>query len=160
MNVSSTAGYMLDSRDFYHLPPYLDSIFLQRKYVVEGLSLAQIAALIFSSKDAVRRGLKKAGIKIREPHVPHNGRQSQPRFGQWRIKGKVIELKIEQRVIDAIREMNGNGLSLRAISRCLAKMQIATKCRGKKWHPEMVKRILEADQKGSIFNGQQPCNAH
>jgi hypothetical protein len=114
--------------------------------VVEGLSLAQIADQIFSSKEAVRSGLLAAGIPVREPNIPHNGRQSQPRFGQRRIKGKTVEQKTERRVIDAIREMYANGLPLRAIARCLDQMQISTKCRGKKWHPEMIKRILAAEK--------------
>lgn len=51
--------------------------------------------------------------------------------------------KTEQRVIDAIRQMKDEGLSLRAIARCLDGMKVPTKNRGKKWHPEMVKRILD-----------------
>ncbi|MBT4792006.1 MAG: hypothetical protein HON90_10575, partial [Halobacteriovoraceae bacterium] len=34
-------------------------------------------------------------------------------------------------------------LSLRAIARCLDEMKVPTKQRGKKWHPEMVRRILD-----------------
>ena len=38
--------------------------------------------------------------------------------------------------------MKQEGLGLRAIARCLEQMKVPTKSQGKKWHPEMVKRIL------------------
>jgi hypothetical protein len=56
----------------------------------------------------------------------------------------VTEHKAETRVVAAIREMKANGLDLRAIARCLDEMKIPTKRQGKKWHPEMVRRILAA----------------
>jgi hypothetical protein len=141
LNVSSTLDYLIDSIEYNHAPKYLDKDFLHQKYVVEGLSTAQIASQIFSSKDSVQKGLRLVGIPARVPHQPH-GRQSQPRYGQKRVEGKVGEHKTEQRVINAVREMRANGLTLRAIASCLGEMKVPTKCRGKKWHPEMVKRIL------------------
>jgi hypothetical protein len=132
-----------DNLEFMLIPPYRNPIMLHQKYVGEGLSLAQIAEEFFSSKEAVREGLIRAGIAVREPHLPHNGRQSQARFGERRVKGKTVELKTEQRVIDAIQEMRANGLGFRPIARCLTQMQIPTKCRGQRWHPEMVRRIVE-----------------
>jgi hypothetical protein len=47
-------------------------------------------------------------------------------------------------VVDSIKQMKIEGLSLRAIARCLDQMKIPTKLKGKKWHPEMIKRILES----------------
>ncbi len=93
------------------------------------------------------QGLSAEGTQIgwhpsSVPHQPH-GRQSQPRYGQKKVEGKVAYHRTEQRVINAVREMRANGLTLRAIASCLGEMKIPTKCRGKKWHPEMVKRILE-----------------
>ncbi len=135
---------MPDTIEYYHAPLYLDNRFLHQKYLVEGLFIAQISALIFSSKEAVRRGLERASIPIREPHLPHHGRQSQPRYGQKRSSGQLAEHKTEQRVVNAIREMRANGLGLRAIARCLDEMKVPTKARGRKWHPTMVQRIIQA----------------
>ncbi len=73
----------------------------------------------------------------------HHGRPAQLKFGQRVIKDLLIDHKSEQRVVDSIRQMKDEGLSLRAIARCLDQMKVPTKMRGKKWHPEMVKRILD-----------------
>lgn len=95
-----------------------------------------------SSKQTVRKELLKANIKLRgKSH--HNGNPSQVKFGQRVVKKKLIDHKVEQRVIDAVRRMRDEGLSLRAIARCLDEMKVPTKQQGKKWHPEMVKRIIK-----------------
>jgi hypothetical protein len=133
--------------DILKLPdaaPYKDAAFLRQKYVTEGLSIKQISSQIFSSKDAVRRGLIRAGIKIREPHKGH-GRVAQPRYGQKLQNGKVAEHLTEKRVVRAILDLRTQGLSLRQIAKFLIQMKVSTKRRGKAWHPEMVKRILEVN---------------
>ena len=48
----------------------------------------------------------------------------------------------ESRVIKAVDELRSQGLSLRQIAKFLDQIGVPTKCRGKKWHPEMVKRLL------------------
>lgn len=86
-------------------------------------------------------GLIKAGIPLREACLPH-GRQSQPKYGQRKLKGNVVEYKLEQKIINAVAQMSEQGLSLRQIAKNLSAMGVPTKCDGKKWHPEMVKRLL------------------
>jgi len=117
--------------------------FLHQKYVVQGLSLAQIAVEICSSKDAVRRGLIEGGINIREPHLPHHGRESQPAFGRRRVKGSTVEVQVESRVIKAILDLKARGMGLREIARTLSQIGVPTKAKGKGWHPQMLKRIIE-----------------
>jgi hypothetical protein len=63
---------------FSPVPLYKDKSFLHQKYVVEGLSLAQISSQIFSSKEAVRQNLIRFGSPLREAHLPH-GRSAQPK---------------------------------------------------------------------------------
>jgi len=109
---------------------------------VEGLSIAQISAQIFSSQEAVRRGLLKVGIALREAHKPHRN-PSQVRYGQKKQRGRPVRHLDEERVITAIQEMRQQGLSLRQIASFLSKIGVPTKKRGKGWHPEMVKRVLE-----------------
>lgn len=135
---------ILDLLEFPHTPLFRQNNVLQQKYVVEGLSIAQIAKEFLSSKEAVRKGLFNAGVALREQHKPH-GRQSQPRYGQHKIKGKVIEYKLEQKIVMAIKQMHAQGLSLREIAKNLSAMGVPTKCNGIKWHPEMVKRIIMAN---------------
>jgi len=132
---------LIDTIDFSHTPPYRQPGFLHQKYVKEGLSIGQIAAKIPSSKEAVRKGLIRAGIPIREPHKPH-GHPSRPRYGQKIRKGKEEPHRYEQHIIEAIIDMRAKGLSLREIAKILTQMKIPTKERGKGWHPEMVKRII------------------
>ena len=110
--------------------------------MVEGLSLSQIAAEIFSSKEAVRASLKRFDIPIREAHKPHNGRLSEPRYGVKLRSGRAAPHLAEQQMIESIRELRGQGLTLRKIAEILTSMGVPTKKRGKRWHPEMVKRIL------------------
>lgn len=85
-----------------------------------------------------------AGILLRKVNKPH-GRQSQPKYGERRVNGAVVEYKQEQKVISAVKQMQELGLSLRQIAQYLSTMGVPTKCDGKKWHPEMVKRILNKD---------------
>ncbi|PIU01301.1 MAG: hypothetical protein COT74_02020 [Bdellovibrionales bacterium CG10_big_fil_rev_8_21_14_0_10_45_34] len=131
--------------EFSYIPAYNDPLFLHQKYTLENLSIAQISRLIGSSKEAVRRGLERYQIPIREKSR-HHGNPSQPRYGQKVVKGRSTEFKAEQRVITAIQEMKAQGLSLRQIAKVLDQMGISTKCRGKKWHPEMVKRVLASSK--------------
>jgi hypothetical protein len=112
-----------------------------QKYIEDGLSIRQIAALVVSSKEAVRTEILRHGISLREKSQ-HHGRPAQAKFGQRVIKDQLVNNKAEQRVVDSIRQMRAEGLSLRAIARCLDQMKVPTKSQGKKWHPEMIKRIL------------------
>ena len=133
---------------FSTVPQHKDPVLLQQKYVVEGRSIRQIAAELLSSKEAVRQGLITAGIPLRLPHLPHHGRQSQPKFGYRRNEGKVIEMKVEQKIVDAVTAMKARGLSLRQIAETLTQLGISTKRRGQRWHPEMVSRMLCPESKG------------
>jgi len=61
---------------FFHIPQYKNETFLRERYLEIGLSIAQIAHEISSSKSTVRTGLLKCGIPVREDHLPHNNRLS------------------------------------------------------------------------------------
>jgi hypothetical protein len=137
----SSSSYPTDIISFNVVPMYKSASFLHQQYVVNQLSIRQIANLCVSSKEAVRSNLHQFKIPLREKSKPH-GRQPQLKFGHKRIKGKLDDHCGEQRVIKVVAQMKDEGLSLRAIARCLDEMKIPTKCRGKKWHPEMVKRAL------------------
>lgn len=111
--------------------------------MVEGLSARQIAKEIVSSKMAVLDGLARFGIPVREPHF-HHGHPSQQRYGQKYRNHKLIEHKTEQRVISVVKDLHDKGLSLHQIAKILNDMKIVTKERGKRWHQEMVRRILQS----------------
>jgi hypothetical protein len=128
---------------FYIDPLFKNKNFLTQKYVLEGLSARQIAKEIFSSKTAVLEALVRFGIPIREPHQ-HHGHPSQPRYGKRFHKNKLIDYKVEKNIASIIKDLKAQGFSLRRIVRMLNTMAIPTKCRGKAWHPEMVRRVLRA----------------
>jgi len=96
--------------------------------------------MIFSSKSAVRNGLIKHGIEIREKSQ-HHGNPAQVKYGQRVVQKSLVVHKTEQRTIDTINQMKDEGLSLRAIARCLNQMKVPTKKRGESWYPEMIKRL-------------------
>ena len=126
---------------FSPVPLYKDKSFLHQKYVTEGLSTAQIASQIFSSKAAIRENLIRFEIPLRDAHLSH-GRPAQPKFGEKVRQGRVVTHLAEKRVIEAVLDMRRNGMSLRQIAKFLTKIGIPTKRRGVAWHPEMVKRLL------------------
>ncbi|MBI2601868.1 MAG: recombinase family protein [Deltaproteobacteria bacterium] len=122
-------------------PLYKNKFFLTQKYVHEGYSAGQIAQAIFSSKSAVTAALARFEIPIREAHL-HHGHPSQAKFGEKIRKGTAVVHLVEQRVVDTVKNLKAEGLSRRKIAEILDQMKVPTKQRGKKWHPEMVKRIL------------------
>lgn len=128
---------------YSHTFAYKNKFFLTQKYVVEGLSARQIATQIFSSKSTVTANLARFGIPLRDPHLPH-GNPSQPKYGDKIRKGKAVDHVAEKRVVETVRMLNADGISLRKIARMLDQMKIPTKCRGKKWQAEMVRRILNS----------------
>ena len=130
-----------DFSPFVHTSLFKNKEFLQQKYVAEGLSIAQIAEQIVSSKEAVRKALVRFCLPIRQACLPH-GRPAQPRFGLSYRRQALINYKPEQRVIDTIVELKSQGMSLRQIARTLSKLKIPTKLSGVAWHPMMVKRVL------------------
>lgn len=137
----SSSIHLIGTTDFFAIPQYKNKFFLTQKYIEEGYSARQIAKEIFSSKSTVTAALAKFDIPIREPHLPH-GHLSQPKFGKQIRKGKAVVHLIEQRVIETVRKLKEEGLSLRKIAEVLDQMKVPTKERGKRWHPEMVRRIL------------------
>ena len=118
-----------------------NKVVLHQKYVVERLSIRQIAAKFASSKTAIRNALIASDIPLRErwknPHRLHN-----LPFGKKLWRGRVIDYKREQEVINSILKMHGDRFSNTAIAHALTAMKSPTKKRRSKWHPEMVRQIV------------------
>jgi hypothetical protein len=133
---------VIDSLRLFEVPIWKNHSFLHQKYIIEGLSIRQISTLVMSSKEAVRKELLIQKVPLRDKSQ-HHGHPAQLRYGHRFTQSQLIENKTEQRTIEAIKQMKQEGLSLRAIARCLSQIKVPTKNRGKKWHPEMVRRILE-----------------
>ena len=84
----------------------------------------------------------KVGTKLRADGQGH-GNPSQLRFGYRKESGKVVLHKGEQQVVQAIKDFRIEGLTLRQISQRMTALRIPTKNGQEKWHPMMVKRIID-----------------
>jgi hypothetical protein len=126
---------------YYTIPLFKNKIFIQQKYLVEGLSANQIADEIDCSRMTVLDALVKFGIPVREPYY-HHGHPSQPRYGKKYQKRLLTSHQIEQRVIGVVSQLRKSGLTLRQIAQVLSDMKVPTKCHGESWHPEMIRRII------------------
>lgn len=141
---------LVDFLTLVELPAFRNPGYVHQKYVTEGLSVGQIALQCRVSKEAIRKAVKDSGIGLRRPHK-HHGHPSQPRYGERISQGKAVPHMAEMRVVRAVADMHKDGLTLRQIAAYLDKIGVPTKNRGKKWHPEMVNRILnQVPQQPSI----------
>jgi len=122
-------------------PRFRDTAFLQLNYVGKGLSVGQIARRIRSSKDAVRRGLIRAGVELREPHQPH-GNPSIPKFGVRKGRGGLHRDRAEQATIALAQSLREQGRSLRRVATELEVRGVPTKLKSTRWHAESARRVL------------------
>lgn len=122
-------------------PPIEISSLLQ-DYEEKGLSLRQIAAQKVHSRSTIQKNLKRADIKLRAPGQSH-GNPSQLRFGYRKHACKVVTHMGEQQVIAAIKDLRGEGMTLRQIAFRMRVLRIPSKNGKTKWHPMMVKRVLD-----------------
>jgi hypothetical protein len=133
---------VFDTIDFIIEALWKDKDFLHQKYVLEGLSIAQIAAQILSSREAIRMGLIDCGIKRKSQGKP-GLRPAQVPYGYRLSNGVMVPHLGEQKVISSIKKMTDEGLSYRKICEFLISVGVPTKNRGQSWHPEMIRRVLD-----------------
>lgn len=134
--------YLSVTIEFIHTKQWKSKTLLIEKYVEKRLSIAQIAEEIASSKSTIRSALKRFKIPIREKGNP-GFRPAQVPFGYRRERGLLAPYLEEQKIIEAIMKMADGGVSYRKICEFLSTMKVPTKMRGRKWHPEMIRRILK-----------------
>jgi hypothetical protein len=120
---------VIDTIDFIHEQLWKDKDFLHQKYVLEGLSIAQIAAQILSSREAVRMGLIEHGIKRKGQGKP-GLRPAQVPYGYRLSNGVMVPHLGEQKVISSVKKMSNEGLSYRKICEFLISVGVPTKNRG------------------------------
>lgn len=113
--------------------------FLHEKYVVEKLSIAEIARLTSSSESTVLKYLRKAGVKSRGVAGKSKSRLA---YGEaWRHK-QVVPHKAELATIERINSLRSQGFSYWKIAEILNSMKVPTKTRRGKWHARYVQKIL------------------
>ncbi|MBI4040967.1 MAG: recombinase family protein [Deltaproteobacteria bacterium] len=92
------------------------------------------------SKSFVLGLLKQYKISLRPKHDNVGKNPNQP-FGYQIYHGKRCKDKNKQKTIDLIRNLHTAGQSFRQICYELY-LQDITRRKGGKWHPQMIKRIL------------------
>jgi IS30 family transposase len=112
-------------------------------YEKKGLSLRQIAAQKVHSRSTIQQNLKRADVRLRAPGHGH-GNPAQLRFGLKKKEGTVSSHKGEQLIIEVIMDFRDDGLTFRQIAQRMTALNIRSKNGKKKWHPMMVKRIIDA----------------
>ena len=106
--------------DFPVFPKYLDAAFLRQKYVDEGLSTAQIAALVFSARSTITKYLKRHGIPLRSEDMAHALRKGQMAFGEHTRKGKVKAHQRELVAIEKMKSLRAKGYSYHRVAEILS----------------------------------------
>ena len=128
------------------LPLYRNKIFLHEQYVESGLNISEISRLIFSSRAAVRNGLRRAGIDLRaQDELPKS--KSQLRYGEALRKRQTIEHKRELAAIGKMRALRNEGFSYWKIAAVLNSMRVPTKTGRSQWHARFVQKVLDQLQK-------------
>ncbi|MGE3609321.1 MAG: recombinase family protein [Bacteriovoracaceae bacterium] len=87
--------------------------------------------------------MKRADVQPRPPGHGH-GNPSQLRFGFRKEAGKIVAHLGEQQVIGAVKDLKAEGMTLRQIAQRMMALRIPSKNGKIKWHPMMIKRILDS----------------
>lgn len=131
----------------YLINPALTKDVLNQKYVVEKLTIGQIAKENLCSKATVSKYLHLYGFQVSKRGAsllnPPN-----PAYGERRYRKKIVKNHAEQQVITLILKLNKSGLSLRAIARMLNNMNVPTRRGDGKWHHEVIKSIIKKFKQG------------
>ncbi len=96
----------------------------------------------FRSRSTILKKLKTVDVQLRAPS--HNyGNPAQLKFGYKKIEGKVIPHEGERLIEEAIKDFGADGLTYRQITQRMTALKIPTKNGKVKWHPMMIKRIID-----------------
>jgi hypothetical protein len=142
-NKVSSASYLVDFIQFKTLGPLLSREFLHQKYVIERLSMSQIARLVCSSTTSVHRYLTRYGLPIRtgaDCHLALKGYGLA--YGKKVQNRRLVANKKEIEVVAQMNELRAKGFSYQKIADALNTMGIATKTGRAKWCAKKVQQII------------------
>ena len=141
-----------NSLEFPIVRSYCDAFFLRQKYLEEGLSTRQIAALIFSSRSTISVHLKKFGIPLRPEDISHKMNKGQLGYGEKRRAGQEAVHQREAAIIEKMKTLRAQGHSYWKIADILNAMKIPTKTRRAGWKAATVMKILKSDEVSESTN--------
>ena len=134
---------LLMESDSYITPSFIPESVLRQKYLVDRLSIRDIAREFACSKTRVRDQLLRHNIPLRRRSQPPQDRWTT--YGKRKVRGKIIDHKAELRAVATIKQMYAEGNNTSAIARILNTMKIPTKHQGKGWQQNTVAKILKRD---------------
>jgi hypothetical protein len=119
-----------------------DKDFLYQEYVVLGKSTKQIAREQGCAASTVSKYLYEFGFPPRASGLPHQ-RKGQIPYGSRMVKGRLVEHKGEQAVIEELIRLRSAGKSFGDLVAWLDVNQIRTKSKHAKWDRPTVYKILK-----------------
>jgi AICAR transformylase/IMP cyclohydrolase PurH len=130
---------LIVNSSFSHSPAYKDASFLHQKYVVERLSIQEIADQIYSSTSTIAKYIRQAGIEPRPFDMKNSNRL---RYGEvWRRR-QVDRHKRELQYIEKMRSLRAKGFSYWKIADVMNAMEVPTKTGRRQWHARSVQQIM------------------
>ena len=129
---------------FRSIPLHKDKSFLLENYVQKGLNIAEVAALCFSTRCAVRNGLTKFDIPIKTQDELLKTKQ-QLKFGETRRKRQIVANQRELAAIEKMKALRAQGFSYWKIADVLNTMGVRTKTGRGKWQARSVQKTLTGE---------------
>jgi hypothetical protein len=128
-------------------PRYKQESFLRQKYEVEGLSIRQIAAQIFSARSVVSRSIREFGTPLREPSEQLRFDKGQMAYGERHTKVGVIRHLGQEEVVGLMIQLSSKDYSYRKIADELNRSEIPTKTGNAPWKATTVMKICKRASK-------------
>lgn len=147
--------YFTNSLEFPIVRSYCDAFFLHQKYVVEGLTPAQIAAETFSSKKTVVSWLHRQKIPLK----PEGKTLSQTPYGFRRVHGRLLESPQEQKTISRLSDLQKQGFSYREMAEIMNSLKIPTRKLSGRWHIKTIHKVLtRSSRRVDTMNHSRFCS--
>lgn len=119
----------------------LDKGYLEREYIENGKSMAQIAREKGCARSTVSSTISSWGLEVASQNPQYH--RGQLAFRERVKNGKVVPHKAELRILDEIRDRRNEGASFGQIVDWLNSQKIPTKNRVKRWDRPTVYKILK-----------------
>jgi hypothetical protein len=125
------------------LPPYRQESFLRQKYEVEGLSIRQISAQIFSAREVIAKHMREYGIPLRSYDESLAMNKGQIAYGERQTNEGIIYHKKQNEVIALMLRLRAKKYSYWKIAKELTDRGIPTKNGNSHWKPATVMKICK-----------------
>lgn len=124
-------------------PLYKQECFLRQKYEVEGLSIRQIAAQVFSARSTVAGQMKAFKIPLRDCTEQLRFNKGQMAFGERQTAQGVIPHKGQEDVMGIMIKLRSKDYSYWKIADELTRRGIPTKNGNRQWKAATVMKICK-----------------